>query len=121
MPLFTRPNDFTGRWIEVRNTINYTLELEHKTAASVHNLRSTFAVDIFRRLLGNGMKPDTSLDYVTSLLGHEDRKTTMEYLKIAQRAPTGDEIYEDVLVYLGVLDGFTGQVNDEFEGDIHGA
>ncbi|EGI72762.1 hypothetical protein PH505_be00370 [Pseudoalteromonas distincta] len=29
----------------------------------------------------------------------------MLYLKIAQDEPTGDEIYEDVLDYLGVLDG----------------
>lgn len=121
VPLFTRSSDFTGRWIEVRNTINHTLELECRTAASMHNLRSTFAVDIFRRLLSNGVKPDDSLDYVTSLLGHEDRITTVEYLKIAQNAPMGDEIYEDVLIYLGVLDGFTEQINNYIVKDIHDA
>ncbi|WP_024599853.1 site-specific integrase [Pseudoalteromonas sp. TAE56] len=121
VPLFTRPSDFTGRWIEVRNTINNMLDLEHKTLASIHNLRSTFAVDIFRRLLRNHVKPDISLDYVASLLGHEDRQTTMEYLKIAQNAPTGDEIYEDVLTYLGVLNGFTEQINIKLDGNINGA
>lgn len=121
VPLFTRPSDFTGRWIEVRNTINHALELKLKTDASIHNLRSTFAVDIFRRLLSKGIKPDTSLDYVASLLGHEDRSTTMEYLKIAQDIPRGDEIYEDVLVYLGALDGFTEQVNAELKENVNGA
>lgn len=121
VPLFTRSSDFTGRWIEVRNTVNHALELEFRTSASMHNLRATFAVDIFRRLLSSGVKPDVSLDYVTSLLGHEDRITTVEYLKIAQDAPMGDEIYEDVLVYLGVLDGFTEQIDNYIVKDIHDA
>jgi integrase len=121
VPLFTRPSDFTGRWIEVRNTINNMLDLEHRTLASIHNLRSTFAVDIFRRLLRNDIKPDISLDYVSSLLGHEDPKTTMLYLKIAQNAPTGDEIYEDVLAYLGVLDDFTEQINTKLDRGVNDA
>ncbi|WP_434938106.1 tyrosine-type recombinase/integrase [Shewanella sp. HL-SH8] len=121
VPLFTRSSDFTGRWIEVRNTINNMLDLEYKTLASIHNLRSTFAVDIFRRLLRNDVKPDIALDYVASLLGHEDRQTTMVYLKIAQNAPTGDEIYEDVLSYLGILDGFTDQINIKLDRELNGA
>lgn len=119
VPLFTRPNDFTGRWAEVRNTINQVLGLEYKTTASIHNLRSTFAVDIFKILLNNDIKPEISLDYVSSLLGHEDRKTTIEYLKIAQDAPMADEIYEDVLDYLGILNIFADQANTELKADTH--
>ncbi|KIT54154.1 hypothetical protein H334_22140 [Vibrio parahaemolyticus 901128] len=37
-------------------------------------------------------------------LGHEDLSTTLLYLQIAQDQPTGDEIWEDVLDYLGVFD-----------------
>lgn len=79
---------------------------------SIHNLRSTFAVNLFRLLLRK-MSTDTALAHVSSVLGHEDVKTTLEYLKIAENTPTGDEIYEDVLDWLGAFDeleSFNGAV-----------
>ena len=102
-PMFTRPSDFTGRWVEVRDTANLSKALDHEILGSLHNLRSTFAVHVLKHLL-NHLEPDVALDRVCALLGHENRKTTMEYLKIAQDMPTGDEIYEDVLVYIGIFD-----------------
>ena len=110
-PMFTRLQDFTGRWVEIRNTANLTQGLDQPIVGSLHNLRSTFAVNIFRHLLnkkneyGNpSITPDEALDRVSALLGHEDRATTMEYLKIAQDMPSADEIYEDVLGYIGAFD-----------------
>nr|MBF4360191.1 site-specific integrase [Vibrio anguillarum] len=52
--------------------------------------------------------PDEALDRVSALLGHEDRSTTIEYLKIAQDMPSADEIYEDVLDYIGAFDDLEG-------------
>ncbi|OBU44482.1 integrase [Photobacterium phosphoreum] len=109
MPMFTRLQDFTNRWVEVRNTVNHNLDIHRKMVGSLHNLRSTFAVDIFRRLLRK-IDPDKALDIVSRLLGHEDYNTTQQYLKIAQELPSADEIYEDVLIYTGVLDGFSEQL-----------
>lgn len=106
VPMFTRLSDFTGRWVEVRNTVNHTKKLNNKMLGSMHNLRPTFAVTMFRKLLRK-MTPDEALSIMSSLLGHEDYKTTLEYLKIAQDAPCGDEIYEDTLEYLGVFDDLT--------------
>tara|TARA_R110002060_G_scaffold66339_1_gene75176 strand:+ start:8311 stop:9906 length:1596 start_codon:yes stop_codon:yes gene_type:complete len=110
-PMFTRLQDFTGRWVEVRKTANLTQGLELPIVGSLHNLRSTFAVSIFRHLLnkkneyGNpSITPDEALDRVTALLGHEDRATTIKYLKIAQDMPSADEIYEDALAYIGAFD-----------------
>lgn len=110
-PMFTRLQDFTGRWVEIRNTANLTQGLDQPIVGSLHNLRSTFAVNIFRHLInkkneyGNpSITPDEALDRVSALLGHEDRATTMEYLKIAQDMPSADEIYEDVLGYIGAFD-----------------
>nr|WP_075518922.1 site-specific integrase [Moritella viscosa]SHO12221.1 Putative uncharacterized protein [Moritella viscosa] len=110
-PIFLRLGDVTNKWVEVRNTVNHSLALEYEVVGSIHNLRSTFAVDLFRHMLsakdGEGrlkFTPDMALDRVSALLGHEDRSTTMEYLKIAQDMPMGDEIYEDVLDYIGVFD-----------------
>jgi integrase len=102
-PMMMRVEDFTGRWVEVRNTANHSQALTHKILGSLHNLRATFAVNIFRHLLKK-MDPDTALDRVSSLLGHEDRATTLEYLKIAQDMPMADEIYEDVLDFIGAFD-----------------
>ena len=110
-PMFTRLQDFTGRWVEIRNTANLARGLDHPIAGSIHNLRSTFAVNTFRHLLskkdeyGNpSIKPDDALDLVSRLLGHEDISTTLIYLKIAQDMPSADEIYEDVLDYIGAFD-----------------
>lgn len=114
-PMFTRLQDFTGRWVEVRNTANLTQGLDHPISGSLHNLRSTFAVSIFRHLLnkldeyGNpSITPDDAFDMVSALLGHEDIETTKEYLNIAQDMPSADEIYEDVLNYIGAFDDLEG-------------
>ena len=69
----------------------------------IHNLRATFAVSLFRVLLKK-TTPDIALAQVSECLGHEDEATTLLYLNIAQDEPTGDEIYEDVLEYLGVFE-----------------
>lgn len=110
-PMFTRLNDFTLRWGEVRNTANLSQGVERTIIGSIHNLRATFAVSLFRFLLrkvdeyGNpAVTPDDALDRVSAMLGHEDRATTMLYLQVAQDMPSGDEIYEDVLDYIGAFD-----------------
>lgn len=102
-PMMMDLKAFTGRWVEVRDTANHTSMLDNKIVGSIHNLRSTFAVDIFSHLLKK-LTPDEALARVISLLGHEDIATTIEYLKIAQDMPTADEIYEDVLDYIGAFD-----------------
>lgn len=114
-PMFTRLQDFTGRWVEIRNTANLTKALEKPISGSLHNLRSTFAVNVFRHLLSktdvNGnpsISPDDALDRVSALLGHENRTTTMQYLKIASDIPSADEIYEDVLDFIGIFDDLEG-------------
>ncbi|WP_261882301.1 site-specific integrase [Vibrio pelagius] len=108
IPFFLKLNELNSRWIEVRNTVSEKTNREFDL--SIHNLRSTFAVNLFRLFLRK-MTADKALTYVSELLGHEDIKTTTEYLKIAQSDPTGDEIYEDVLDWLGVFDDL-----DEAEG-----
>ena len=70
---------------------------------SIHNLRPTFAINLFRHLLKT-MTSDEALARVSSCLGHADLATTLKYLKIAEDAPTGDEIYEDLLEFCGVFD-----------------
>ncbi|MGO1297527.1 site-specific integrase [Vibrio sp. E150_018] len=114
-PMFSRLQDFTGRWIEIRNTANLAQGFDHPIVGSIHNLRSTFAVNIFRHLLSKKdeygillITPDEALDRVSALLGHEERATTIEYLKIAQDMPSADEIYEDVLDYIGAFDDLEG-------------
>ena len=57
------------------------------------------------------MDSDRALAHVSDLLGHEDIKTTFLYLKIAEDHPTGDEIYEDMLDWAGVFDGFETSVD----------
>lgn len=111
-PMMLRLGDFTNKWVEVRYTLNKSNSIGHKVTGSIHNLRSTFAVDLFRHLLNAKdsegtlkFEPDVVLDRVSAMLGHESREMTMEYLEIAQDMPLGDEIYEDVLDYIGVFDG----------------
>ena len=101
VPLFKKLEEINTRWNEVRKTAG--VNLINDIDAVVHNLRATFAVSIFRTLLKK-MNADDALARVSALLGHEDLSTTLLYLKIAQDQPTGDEIWEDVLDYLGVFD-----------------
>lgn len=101
VPLFKKLEEINTRWNEVRKTAG--VSLVNDIDAVVHNLRATFAVSIFRTLLKK-MNSDDALARVSALLGHEDLSTTLHYLQIAQDQPTGDEIWEDVLDYLGVFD-----------------
>ncbi|EJB0370501.1 site-specific integrase [Vibrio parahaemolyticus] len=101
VPLFKKLEEINTRWNEVRKTAG--VSLVNDIDAAVHNLRATFAVSIFRTLLKK-MDSDDALARVSALLGHEDLSTTLLYLQIAQDQPTGDEIWEDVLDYLGVFD-----------------
>ncbi|MFT2092102.1 site-specific integrase [Paraglaciecola sp. 2405UD69-4] len=108
MPFFLKLNELNNRWSEIRNTVK--LALGQEMQGSCHNLRPTFAVALFRILLTK-MTADKSLAAVADVLGHDDFDTTLKYLKIAQDEPTGDEIYEDVLDYLGVFDDFGDEVD----------
>ncbi|EKO3441352.1 tyrosine-type recombinase/integrase [Vibrio fluvialis] len=101
VPFFKKLEEINTRWNEVRKTAS--MNLVNDIDAVVHNLRATFAVSIFRTLLKK-MNADDALARVSALLGHEDLSTTLLYLKVAQEQPTGDEIWEDVLDYLGVFD-----------------
>jgi integrase len=107
-PFFTKLSDLNARWGEIRATVkaNSGRTLE----ATIHNLRATFAVALFRALLRK-TTPDMALAQVSDLLGHEDEKTTLLYLKIAQDEPTGDEIYEDILEFIGVFDDISTSEN----------
>nr|MBF4371133.1 site-specific integrase [Vibrio anguillarum] len=93
--------EINTRWNEVRKTA--AINLPNEIDSVVHNLRSTFAVSAFRTLLKK-MDADEALKIVSAFLGHEDLSTTLLYLQIAQDTPTGDEIWEDVLDYVGVFD-----------------
>jgi len=100
-PLFTKLTEINTRWNEVRATVER--KTGKKMLATVHNLRPTFGVSLFRGLLR--VKPtDEALALVSGCFGHEDESTTLKYLTIAQDEPTGDEVYEDVLGYLEVFD-----------------
>ncbi|HAS3630045.1 site-specific integrase [Vibrio cholerae] len=101
VPFFKKLEEINTRWNEIRQTAS--MNLPNDIDAVVHNLRSTFAVSIFRTLLKK-MNSDVALVRLSALLGHEDLSTTLLYLQIAQEQPTGDEIWEDVLDYLGVFD-----------------
>ncbi|MBO0210436.1 site-specific integrase [Vibrio sp. Vb0877] len=101
VPFFKKLEEINTRWNEIRQTAS--TNLPNAIDAVVHNLRSTFAVSVFRTLLKK-MNADDALSRVSALLGHEDLTTTLLYLQIAQEQPTGDEIWEDVLDYLGVFD-----------------
>lgn len=101
IPFFLKLNELNNRWNEIRNTVKAILGQEME--GSIHNLRPTFAVSLFRILLKK-MPTDKALAEVSALLGHDDIATTLKYLKIAENEPTGDEIYEDVLDYLGIFD-----------------
>ena len=100
-PFFTKLNEANTRWNEVRATIKEITG--RKMDATVHNLRATFAVSLFKVLLRK-TTPDIALAQVSGCLGHEEESTTLLYLRMAQDEPTGDEIYEDVLEYLGIFE-----------------
>ena len=101
VPIFKKLEEINTRWNEIRKTA--AVNLPNEIDAVVHNLRSTFAVSIFRALLKK-VDADEALRRVSAFLGREDLSTTLMYLKIAQDKPTGDEVWEDVLDYLGVFD-----------------
>ena len=110
IPFFLKLSELNNRWSEIRKTVKEKLGYEFQ--GSIHNLRSTFAVNLFRALLRK-MTPDKALALVSDLLGHDDIATTLLYLKIAQDDPTGDEIYEDVLDYIGIFDGLDYEENEK--------
>lgn len=101
-PTFHSLGSINARWSEIRETVNCKLDIA--MIASPHNLRPTFAINLFRLLLRK-MTSDKALAHVSDLLGHEDLKTTLLYLQIAEDNPTGDEIYEDMLNWTGIFDG----------------
>jgi hypothetical protein len=115
-PFFTKLSEANTRWNEVRATI------EKKTGQSVtgaiHNLRSTFGTNLFRALLRVTTK-DIALALVSECFGHEDQDITLMYLDIALDDPTGDEVFEDILDYIGVFDD-TDDTDDSNEIFMHG-
>jgi len=114
-PFFTKLREANTRWNEIRATVEMTTGKQ--VDGVIHNLRSTFAVSLFRVLLKK-TTPDIALALVSECLGHEDEATTIMYLKIAQEEPTGDEIYEDVLEYLGVFEDLEHEVIALQEGQL---
>lgn len=100
-PFFIKLSEANTRWNEIKATVK--MITGKQINGVIHNLRATFAVSLFRVLLKK-TTPDIALAQVSECLGHEDEATTLLYLKIAQDEPTGDEIYEDVLEYLGVFE-----------------
>ncbi|MFW1429726.1 site-specific integrase [Vibrio parahaemolyticus] len=113
IPFFKKLEEINTRWNEIRKTAG--MNLLNDIDAVVHNIRSTFAVSIFRMLLKK-MTSDKALSIVSEFLGHEDIATTLLYLQIAEDQPTGDEIWEDILDYLGVFQ----EMADEGElDDLH--
>lgn len=109
MPFFLKLNELNNRWSEIRNTVKEILGQEMEGA--IHNLRPTFAVSLFRTHLARKDIPeenrvDAALKVVSGYLGHADLDTTIKYLKMAQDNPTGDEIWEDVLDFMGLSEDF---------------
>jgi len=109
-PFFLKLTELNNRWNEIRNTVKAILG--HAVQGTIHNLRPTFAVSLFRTLLKT-KSHDKALAMVSACLGHEDLDTTMKYLTLAKDAPTGDEIYEDILEFVGVFD----ELDEPAEGD----
>ncbi|SGY82685.1 site-specific integrase [Moritella viscosa] len=109
IPFFLKLNELNNRWNEVRHTAGEALG--HDIDAVIHNLRATFAVALFRMLLKK-KDADTALAFVSEFLGHGSLKVTLIYLQTAENEPTGDEIYEDVLDFLGVFDDM-GELEDK--------
>lgn len=101
VPLFTKLPEANARWNEIRATVNILSGFN--LTATIHNLRATFAVSLFRLLLRR-VTPDKALALVSECLGHGEESVTLIYLKIAQDEPTGDEIYEDILEFIGAFE-----------------
>ncbi|MEZ8580598.1 tyrosine-type recombinase/integrase [Vibrio splendidus] len=110
-PFFLKLTEINTRWGEIRKTASINLAQSIEDAV-VHNLRSTFAVALFRMLLKK-KDAEQALAIVSECLGHEDLETTLLYLQIAEDHPTGDEVWEDILDYLDVFKG----LEDELLGD----
>ncbi|MCG9650345.1 site-specific integrase [Vibrio brasiliensis] len=100
LPFFLKLTELNNRWNEIRDTVNHNLDTQME--GTIHNLRSTFAVALFRMLL-KVKDAESALAIVSECLGHEDLSTTLLYLQIAEDTPTGDEIWEDILDYLHVF------------------
>jgi integrase len=109
-PFFLKLNELNNRWNEIRRTVKEIIGTEFDGA--IHNLRPTFAVGVFRSLLRKNMPHDKALALVSDLLGHESLSTTQLYLQIAIDEPTGDEIWEDVLDFVGIFDGLDESQED---------
>jgi integrase len=112
VPFFLKLNELNNRWVEVRSTVRAILG--HDMQGSIHNLRPTFAINLFRSLLKT-MSSDEALARVSSCLGHADLATTLKYLEISTDAPTGDEIYEDLLEFCGVFDELDNPTVDGYD------
>lgn len=112
IPTFHSLANVNARWSEIRNTVNR--KLDKPMLGSPHNLRPTFAINLFRMLLRR-VSSDKALAYVSNILGHEEIKTTLLYLQIAEEYPTGDEVYEDMLDWAGVFDYLECQSNVDEE------
>ena len=50
---------------------------------------------------------------MSACAGHEDDDTTRKYLKRGNDEPTGDEVWEDVLEFVGVFD----ELDEPVQGD----
>ncbi len=107
IPFFNKLTELNNRWSEVRETVSHNLGIPMED--TIHNLRSTFAVALFRMLL-KAKDSETALAIVSEFLGHEDLATTLLYLKIAEDHPTGDEIWEDIIDYLDVFNDVQSQL-----------
>lgn len=101
VPFFTKLPEANARWNEIRATANESSELN--LTGTIHSLRASFAVSLFRLLLKH-VTPDKALALVSECLGHEEVSVTLIYLKIAQDEPSGDEIYEDILEFIGAFE-----------------
>lgn len=117
VPFFMKLTELNSRWHEIKTTVNTYSNLNINSV--IHNLRSTFGVSLFRALLKK-VEPDIALAMVSECFGHEDLDTTIQYLKLAQELPTGDEIYEDILEYLKVFDELEKPSNTEQSDNFDG-
>lgn len=91
---------FNARWGEVRNSARKESKgFNHK----FHNLRPTYAVSRLTEMLKSGnVNESDALDYLQSVMGHQQRSTLLSYLSFAKRDEDVNEIYEEAIdVILG--------------------